>query len=154
MNAKYRVQQGYLIADTTDLMVQVYEQAAPAGVVLISGAIGVSCTEPRYLMTLLARKLAEDGATVVQYDHPADGDSTGDVASLTAAELFDAGRRMLDFAERLSSGPLAMVGYGWVMPSRPRCWSTPPYTLECCSPRVSVPGARTGQSGASPEKMA
>ena len=77
LTAPYRVRQGYLRGAAADLLVHVYEQPAAASVVLISGALGVSCTEPRYLMTLLARRLADNGATVVQYDHPADGDSAG-----------------------------------------------------------------------------
>lgn len=112
MTATYRVHQGYLAGGGVDLLVHVHEQPGPAPAVVISSALGVSCTEPRYLMTLLARRLAGEGATVVQYDHPADGDSTGDPTTVRAADLFGAGRQVLEFAARLSSGPLAVVGYG------------------------------------------
>jgi alpha-beta hydrolase superfamily lysophospholipase len=112
VSAPYRVRQGYLHGNTADLLLHVHEQQEPAPVVVISGALGVSCTEPRYLMTLLAHRLADGGATVVQYDHPADGDSTGNPRTLEAADLLGAGWQVLDFAAGLSSGPLAVVGYG------------------------------------------
>lgn len=112
MTATYRVHQGYLPGNGVDLLVHLHKQPVAAPTVVISSALGVSCTEPRYLMTLLARRLADEGATVVQYDHPADGDSTGDPGTVGAAELFAAGRQVLDFAARLSSGPLAVIGYG------------------------------------------
>lgn len=112
MTATYRVHQGYLPSNGVDLLVHVHEQPVVAPTVVISSALGVSCTEPRYLMTLLARRLADEGATVVQYDHPADGDSTGDPGTVGAAELFAAGRQVLDFATGLSSGPIAVIGYG------------------------------------------
>jgi glycosyltransferase involved in cell wall biosynthesis len=110
--SRYRVHHGFLSAGRYDVLVHVHEQPTEAPTVLVCSALGVSCTEPRYLMTLLARRLADEGATVVQYDHPADGDSTGDPGMVSAADLFEAGRRMFDYTSRLAPGPMALVGYG------------------------------------------
>jgi len=93
-------------------MVHVHQQPSPAPTVVISSAFGLSCTEPRYLMTLLARRLADGGANVVQYDQPGAGDSTGDSRTLSSADLFRAGCRVLDYSAGMSSGRIALVGYG------------------------------------------
>lgn len=112
VRASYTVRHGYLRAARGDLLVTLHRQPEPAPVVLIVSAFGVSCSEPRYLMTLLARRLAAEGMTVVQYDHPADGDSTGSPAEIRAGDLLDGAQQALTVAAGHSSGAIAVVGYG------------------------------------------
>lgn len=106
------VRQAYLSAAGGDLLVTLHEQPEPAPAVLIVSAFGVSCSEPRYLMTLLARRLAAEGMSVVQYDHPADGDSTGALAGIGACDLIDGAREVLAFAAAPARGAVTVVGYG------------------------------------------
>jgi alpha-beta hydrolase superfamily lysophospholipase len=112
VNNAWSPHQGYLTSGGNDLLVHLFHQPVPAPTVLISAALGVTFTEPRYLMTHLARRLAAGGANVVQYDHPADGDSTGDQHAVTVDDLLAAARTVLSFCRELSPMPIAVVGYG------------------------------------------
>lgn len=103
---------GFMPGPGGGLLVCLHRQPRPSPALLISSALGVTFTEPRYLMTLLARVAADAGYTVVQYDHPAEGDSAGLPGKATAADLLEAGEDMARFAHSLSDGRVVAVGYG------------------------------------------
>ncbi|MGW3313402.1 serine aminopeptidase domain-containing protein [Streptomyces sp. NPDC001073] len=112
MTAAHELTQGFVPGPRGNLLVCLHQQSRPAPVFLISAALGVTFTEPRYLMTLLARRAAEVGYTVVQYDHPAEADSIGMPGDASAADLLEAGERMAHLARSVGDGRVAAAGYG------------------------------------------
>ncbi|MFF0223196.1 alpha/beta fold hydrolase [Streptomyces sp. NPDC004629] len=97
-------------ADPVCVVRHQHDGAAPTVVLLTGLAIGMS--EPRYLWSILARRLRRRGVNVLQYDHPGHADSaaTGRPATWSGARA--AARAVVAHARQTGAGPVSVIGYG------------------------------------------
>ncbi|MEV0227380.1 glycosyltransferase, partial [Streptomyces sp. NPDC050704] len=87
-----------------------HDDAAPT-VVLMTG-LALSMSEPRYLWSILARRLRRLGLNVVQYDHPGHADSAATGRPADWAALRDAARAVRGHARASGGGEVMVVGCG------------------------------------------
>lgn len=83
---------------------------APA--VVICPGIANSMSEPRYLLSILARCCYDRGLNVFQFDYLGDGDSSGDYRDVTTDSLLKSANRVMEFAQSLGCEQFGVVGYG------------------------------------------
>ncbi|ATL25033.1 alpha/beta hydrolase [Streptomyces formicae] len=87
-----------------------HDDTAPT-VVLLTG-LALSMSEPRYLWSILARRLRTRGVNVVQYDHPGHADSAATGRPATWAGARDAARAVLEHARETGGEEVAVLGCG------------------------------------------
>ncbi|MFF1695539.1 serine aminopeptidase domain-containing protein [Streptomyces sp. NPDC058257] len=87
-----------------------HDDAAPT-VVLLTG-LALSMSEPRYLWSILARRLRRRGLNVLQYDHPGHADSAATGRPATWAGARQAARAVAAHARKTGAGPVAVIGCG------------------------------------------
>lgn len=91
----------------------VYHWRGPhAPAIVICSGIASSMSEPRYLLSILARQCHELGLNVFQYDYLGDGDSAGDYTDISVSSLLESAQRVIAFVESLGCSQLGLVGYG------------------------------------------
>lgn len=83
---------------------------APA--VIICPGIANSMSEPRYLLSILARKLASLGLNVFQFDYFGSGDSAGDFIEITQESLIESTKQIIELAESFGITEFGLIGYG------------------------------------------
>lgn len=87
-----------------------HDDAAPT-VVLLTG-LALSMSEPRYLWSILARRLRARGLNVVQYDHPGHADSAATGRPATWPGVRHAARAVVAHARATGAGPVSVIGCG------------------------------------------
>ncbi|MDQ1353408.1 MAG: hypothetical protein QG657_3714 [Acidobacteriota bacterium] len=91
----------------------VYHWICPnAPAVIICPGIANSMSDPRYLLSILARKLASLGLNVFQFDYFGSGDSVGDFIGITQESLIESAKQIIEFAESLGVAEFGLIGYG------------------------------------------
>lgn len=85
---------------------------ASTAAVLVCGGVGFGMSGPRYLLALLGSSLAREGLTVWHYDHPADGDAPGDLASPRLVDLEATAAAVVALARSRGAERVGVIGYG------------------------------------------
>lgn len=83
---------------------------APA--IIICPGVAVSMSEPRYLLSILARQCSDLGFNVFQFDYVGNGDSAGTYLDVSLSSLLGSVEQVLEFVESLGCSQVGIVGYG------------------------------------------
>lgn len=83
---------------------------APA--IIICPGVAVSMSEPRYLLSILARRCRDLGFNVLQFDYVGNGDSAGRYVDVSLSSLLGSVDQVLAFVESLGCSRVGIVGYG------------------------------------------
>lgn len=105
------VQQLVRHADQDLCIVSNWDGPQSAAVIICPG-LATTMSEPRYFLSILARRCHELGLNAFQFDYAGDGDSTGDFADVTLRSILSSAEQVGEFVESLGCSRIGLIGYG------------------------------------------